>query len=153
MDKEPSKRHTALKPLSREHHHGLLLCWKIRTGIKKEIETLRIWSYVSWFYDNHLAQHFETEEKYIYPVLGSDNEFIKKAVSEHRKIKHLIQEATKSYKNLNLIAEIIENHIRFEERSLFHKIQAIATEEQLQQINSQHTEVKFIDNLNDPFWE
>lgn len=153
MDKEPIKRHTALKPLSREHHHGLLLCWKIRTGIKKEIETLRMRSYVSWFYNNHLAQHFETEEKYIYPVLGSDNEFIKKAVSEHRKIKHLIQEATKSYKNLNLIAEIIENHIRFEERSLFHKIQAIATEEQLQQINSQHTEVKFIDNLNDPFWE
>lgn len=153
MDKEPIKRHTALKPLSREHHHGLLLCWKIRAGIKKEIEALRIWSYVSWFYDNHLAQHFETEEKHIYPVLGSDNEFIKKAVSEHRKIEHLIQEATKSYKNLNLIAEILENHIRVEERSLFSEIQAIATEEQLQMINSQHTEAKFIDNLNDPFWE
>lgn len=153
MDKEPIKRHTALKPLSREHHHGLLLCWKIRTGIKKEIETLRIWSYVSWFYDNHLAQHFETEEKYIYPILGSDNEFIKKAVSEHRKISHLIQEAPKSYKNLDLIAEILENHIRVDERSLFSEIQAIAIEEQLQMINSQHTEAKFIDNLNDPFWE
>lgn len=153
MEEKPIKRHTALKPLSREHHHGLLLCWKIRTGIKKEREVLRIWSYVNWFHDNYLAQHFEAEENYIYPILGNENELVKKAVSEHQKIRHLIQAETQSYKNLNLIAEILENHIRFEERSLFNEIQAIATKEQLQQINRQHTEAKFIDNLNDPFWE
>ncbi|WP_241739476.1 hypothetical protein [Aestuariibaculum marinum] len=32
---KPLKRHKALQPLSREHHYGLLLTWKIRTGFKK----------------------------------------------------------------------------------------------------------------------
>jgi len=38
----PIKRNEALKPLSRDHHHGLLLCWKIRQGIKLNIEPERI---------------------------------------------------------------------------------------------------------------
>ena len=33
----PIKRSEYLKPLSRDHHQGLLLCWKIRTGLKKGI--------------------------------------------------------------------------------------------------------------------
>ena len=38
----PIKRSEFLKPISREHHHGLLLCWKIRAGLKKGIEPERI---------------------------------------------------------------------------------------------------------------
>ena len=37
MHPKPQKRHKALQPLSREHHHGLLLSWKIRTGFSKDI--------------------------------------------------------------------------------------------------------------------
>lgn len=36
------KRTKALQPLSRDHHHGLLLCWKIRQGIKLNVEPERI---------------------------------------------------------------------------------------------------------------
>jgi len=36
--KKPIKRDKVLQPLSHDHHQGLLLCWKIRTGIKKGIE-------------------------------------------------------------------------------------------------------------------
>lgn len=43
---KPIKRHTALKPLSREHHHGLLLSWKIREGLKRNIEIPRIKKYI-----------------------------------------------------------------------------------------------------------
>jgi len=42
MKTVPIKRSIALQPLSREHHHGLLLCWKIRTGLKKGIDIDRI---------------------------------------------------------------------------------------------------------------
>lgn len=31
------KRNENLVPLSRDHHFGLLCCWKIRQGIKKEV--------------------------------------------------------------------------------------------------------------------
>ncbi len=39
---KPIKRSVALKPLSREHHHGLLLSWKIREGFNRNVEIERI---------------------------------------------------------------------------------------------------------------
>ena len=50
MDNKPLKRHKALQPLSRDHHHGLLLSWKIRSGFKKNIDVERIKVYADWFY-------------------------------------------------------------------------------------------------------
>lgn len=39
---QPIKRHPSLQPLSREHHYGLLLSWKIREGFKREVPPERI---------------------------------------------------------------------------------------------------------------
>lgn len=153
MNNKPIKRHPALQPLSREHHNGLQLSWKIRTGLKKDIEISRITKYVDWFYKTHLLPHFEIEEKYIFPILGKDNDLIKKAISEHREIKRLAGTEAELYKNLNPLAEILENHIRFEERVLFNEIQSVATSEQLQQIEFHHSGIGFTDNLTDAFWE
>src|SRR5690606_10923423 len=32
QSEKPIKRNKDLQPFSRDHHHSLLLCWKIRTG-------------------------------------------------------------------------------------------------------------------------
>jgi iron-sulfur cluster repair protein YtfE (RIC family) len=150
---KPIKRSEFLKPLSREHHHGLLFCWKIRAGIKKDVEVSRIKKYADWFYQNYLIPHFEVEEKYVFPILGNENELIKKAVSEHRKIERLFESTTEFQKNISLIGEELVDHIRFEERILFGEIQKIATAEQLLSIEFNHSDEKFVDNLTDPFWE
>ncbi|MBL4709282.1 MAG: hemerythrin domain-containing protein [Flavobacteriales bacterium] len=149
---KPIKRHLLLQDLSRDHHHGLLLSWKIRTGLKKGIDPTCIMKYVKWFWKNHLADHFEIEEKIVFPLLGNDHELIKKALSEHRKIKRLIERDGDLDKRLNFIESLLEKHIRFEERVLFNKIQLVATEVELKQIKAAHSEDKFIDNLEDPFW-
>lgn len=115
---KPIKRSESLKPLSREHHHGLLFCWKIRAGIKKNVEVSRIKKYADWFYQNYLVPHFEVEEKYVFPILGNENELIKRAVSEHAKMKQLFESNAEFEKNSNLIQEALEAHIRFEERVL-----------------------------------
>jgi hypothetical protein len=47
---KPLKRHAALQPLSREHHHGLLLGWKIRTGLSNGAPLERIKAYADWFF-------------------------------------------------------------------------------------------------------
>ena len=148
----PIKRNESLKAISREHHHGLLLCWKIRTGIKKQIEPERIKKYSDWFYTSQLLPHFELEEQHIFTLLGNENELVKKALSEHRRLKRLFESETEVMKNLTLIEEELESHIRFEERVLFNEIQLIATEDQLQEIKRIHTEEKFLDNLTDAFW-
>ena len=84
MTENPIKRHKALQPLSRDHHHGLLLSWKIRQGFKNGIDPERMMVYVRWFWDAHLLRHFELEEKQIFPVLGNDNPMVKRALREHR---------------------------------------------------------------------
>lgn len=150
---KPIKRSEFLKPLSREHHHGLLFCWKIRAGIKKNVEVSRIKKYSDWFYQNYLVPHFEVEEKYVFPILGNENELIKKAVSEHRSLERLFESTTEFQKNIGLISEELIDHIRFEERILFGEIQKIATAEQLLSIEFNHSDEKFVDNLTDPFWE
>jgi len=150
---KPIKRSEFLKPLSREHHHGLLFCWKIRVGIKKNVEVSRIKKYSDWFYQNYLVPHFEVEEKYVFPILGNDNGLIKKALSEHGRIKRLFESTSEFQKNISLIEEELEAHIRFEERILFGEIQKIATAEQLESIEINHSDEKFVDNLTDPFWE
>ncbi len=148
----PLKRNEFLQAISREHHHGLLLCWKIRTGIKKKIEPNRMKMYVDWFYQTHLLPHFEIEEKFIFPILSKEDGLIKKALLEHRRLKRLFESESEILRNLSLIEEELDSHIRFEERVLFNEIQAIATQDQLTQIQFHHKETKFMDNLTDPFW-
>lgn len=148
----PIKRDQILQPISREHHQALLLCWKIRTGLKKNIPLERIKVYADWFYQIHILPHFDIEEKYLFSILGDSNELIKKAKSEHRKIKRLFESTVDLNKQLSQIEELLESHIRFEERVLFNEIQSLATPYQLQQIAIHHIEEKFEDNLSDPFW-
>lgn len=148
----PIKRNENLKAISREHHHGLLLSWKIRNGLKKEVAPERIKKYVNWFYITHLLPHFELEEKYVFPILDKEHELVKKALSEHRRLKRLFESKTATVKNLMQIEEELESHIRFEERVLFNEIQMIATEKQLEEIKTIHKEEKFEDNLTDAFW-
>lgn len=148
----PIKRNESLKAISREHHHGLLLSWKIRAGLKKEIEPSRIKKYLDWFYVTHLLPHFQLEEKYVFTILSEDNDLVKKALTEHRRLIRLFETKEATVTNLSLIEEELESHIRFEERILFNEIQAVATEEQLELIKKVHTEDKFVDNITDAFW-
>lgn len=150
--RQPLKRHQALQPLSREHHQGLLLCWKIRMGMSKGIEPARIKRYANWFYEHHLMPHFEMEEQHIFPILGEAHELVKKAIAEHRRLGRLFKKETDLEKTLNRIEEELQQHIRFEERVLFTEIQKIASESSLKKIESLHHETVFQDNLEDEFW-
>ena len=151
--KKPIKREKALQPLSHDHHQGLLLCWKIRTGIKKGIELQRIKTYTNWFYKTHLIPHFEIEEAWIFPILGNEHELVKKALTEHRRIKSICESTEDQERNLSLLEEELESHIRFEERILFNEIQTAASAEDLLMITEKHIESEFLENTDDQFWK
>jgi len=152
----PIKRHTSLIPLSIQHHHSLLLCWKIRTGYKKSIQVNRIQHYAEWFYKNHLMPHFEVEEKYVFPILGVEHELVKRALTEHRRLKRLFQGINQENKNLGLIEEELESHIRFEERVLFNEIQRVASPVQFEEVMAKHADhtsgVGKVKEWEDEFW-
>lgn len=149
---QPIKRDLAIQPLSRDHHHGLLLCWKIRTGFEKGISAKRIKAYSNWFYEHHIKEHFEIEEKYVFPVLGNENDLVKNALEDHKLLKQLFTNSSDVENSLKKIQVELEKHIRFEERILFNKIQKAATSEQLKIIKENHSDDKFADNLSDQFW-
>lgn len=152
----PINRNEFLIPLSREHHDGLLLCWKIRIGVKKNIQISRIQAYAEWFYSNYLVTHFEIEEKYVFPILGNGHDLVKRALAEHRKLKRLFQSLKEDEKNIGLIEEILEGHIRFEERVLFAEIERVASASQLEEVNIRHsdqtTKMNVHSEWEDKFW-
>lgn len=152
--KKPIKRHKALQPLSRDHHHGLLLNWKIRQGFKRGVDPERIMAYALWFWNTHLMKHFELEEKEIFPVLGNDNPLVKRALSEHRRISRLFtSDISDKERILSLIEEELDNHIRFEERQLFNLLQEVATTEQLQVMEQIHSDTPAKYEWEDEFWK
>jgi hemerythrin-like domain-containing protein len=150
---KPIKRHSSLQPLSREHHHTLLLVWKIRKAIKEHVALERVDQYVSWFYQQYVLPHFEMEEKFIYPVLGEEHELIVQALNEHKQLKGYFEAKGKDEIAYAELADLLEKHIRFEERTLFNVIQAIATEQQMKAIAEKHGSDQFADNEADPFWK
>lgn len=152
-ENKPLKRAKELQPLSHDHHQGLLLCWKIRAGFNAQIEPKRIKKYADWFYKIHLAPHFELEEKHLFIILNTENELVKRALTEHRRLKRLFKQTSELEKALGCIEEELEAHIRFEERVLFVEIQKTATAEQLAIIEKLHSKPAFVENEKDIFWK
>ncbi|PVW15828.1 hemerythrin domain-containing protein [Marixanthomonas spongiae] len=150
---KPIKRHEALKPLSRQHHFGLLFSWKIRKGFSKNISLERMKKYSDWFFKTEIKPHFDAEEKHIFPILDKENELIKRALKEHRRIKRLFKDTEDVEKSLSLLEEELQAHIRFEERVLFNEIQKVATADELETIEKIHIEDSSKAEYHDPFWE
>lgn len=150
------KRHEALVQFSREHHYGLLLVWKIRQGIKNKIEPERITNYTLFFFEKDLQQHFSEEETTLFTKLAEDDVLKQQAIFEHEKIYTLIESIRKdknNYELLNLFTNTLENHIRFEERTLFRHIQDLLPEGELEQHHSKKEYNVVDNNWSDHFWE
>ena len=100
---KPIKRNEFLAPLSREHHQALLLCWKIKTGFSKGIDVQRIKNYCDWFYQTHLIQHFELEEKFVFPILGNRHQHVQDALGQHHQLRELFNEFRSNWKNIYVL--------------------------------------------------
>lgn len=126
MRNPPIKRSRHLMPLSREHHATLLFAWKLRQGIARNIAQERITKYVSWFFANVLKKHFETEEAQLFT--DKEDPLIMQALDEHVLIAESIYQITSPKEisgshEINKLADLIEQHTRFEERELFPHIE------------------------------
>lgn len=155
MKNHPLKRNDNLLKLSRDHHAGLLFCWKIRQGVKYHIETDRMIRYVKYFWNHHLATHFREEEEFLFPPL-KDAE-VQKALDQHQKIKAFVDKVEvpgiESEEHVLLeLADTVDAHIRYEERVLFPHLQEQLSDEQLEMIGEQIVEDPLTDNFEDEFW-
>ena len=152
----PIKRSPHIAELSRDHHHTLLLGWKIRQGIKLNADTSRISAYAVHFYKNHIEQHFDEEETLLFQGLPEGDELKERALSEHHSLRSLFTSlSTKSdYEKLTLIADLLDQHIRFEERVLFPHIERTLPLEELEKVGQQLAAATHAEDVwKDEFWK
>lgn len=156
MKKAPIKRTEYIVPLSRDHHAGLLFCWKIKEGVRKNIPGERILAYVNFFSEQHLRPHFREEEALLFSRI--DDDLCRRGKTEHRMLEERIiqlnRRGAQAQEYLSF-AELLSNHIRFEERVLFPYLEATLPPATLKQVgeylSAQHP-AAYVDNYKDAFW-
>lgn len=125
-------RHPSLVPLSHDHHHGLALalrCRKQALGQLKPTGTAGLCDLAREFrefFAQNLINHFRAEEEVLFTQLRSrvpeSAEIIDRLLREHEQIRSAmpnLQAATGLSKRIFDLADLLERHIRKEERELF----------------------------------
>ena len=155
--RRPLKRNECIKKFSRDHQLGLLFCWKIRQGLKAGVALNRICKYVAYFWQQHLQWHIKDEEKILFSHLKDRR--VQKALNEHKLISAQVQDVINDSENnkrksLTKLADMVDDHIRYEERILFHHLEMKLNKEQLENIGTQiHKQrLSLQDEYEDQFW-
>ena len=123
------KRHDSLQPLSRRHHHELMACLLLKKGIKKEAALPVLQEFTRQFWNNDLRLHVQEEETILVPHLLASPVLKHYALilhNDHELIETIFersQNGGQSYRMLELFADTLEQHIRFEERVVFDAMQ------------------------------
>lgn len=130
------QRSKSLIPLSHDHHHGLVVSRHILEGLKRNVELSRIADYICAFWTHDLARHFAEEEQLIFPLLPEDDKGRRRAESEHAQLRMAAEKFGGPDTQLHTdelagFAELLQAHIRFEERELFPHIEATADQSRL----------------------
>jgi hemerythrin-like domain-containing protein len=155
MKKPPIKRNENIVKLSKDHHASLMFCWKLRQGIKHHVDEKRMIAYVEYFWNQHFAEHFREEEDILFAPLHDD--LVKKAVADHRQVQVFIKTLREStekdpYATLATLADLVDEHVRYEERVLFPHLEKELSENQLEEIGKQLPDDAIKDNYEDAFW-
>lgn len=131
------KRHQQLQPLSRQHHNGLLAALLLSKGVKKNASTFVMRDFIVYIWQTDLETHFSDEENFLLPAIRHTAIYEtlgQQLLQEHAAIRSLVQSFQKDdvdYDDIQKFADLLEAHIRFEERVLFPKTEALLTEDEM----------------------
>jgi hemerythrin-like domain-containing protein len=156
-DIKPIKRSEHIVTLSKDHHFSLLFCWKIRSGVKAQIEPIRIIKYVQYFWEQHMKPHFMAEETFLFTPVKDIQ--VEKALSQHAAIREQINSLSADAQDvvirLSTLADMVDDHVRYEERELFPHLESILSNAQLETIGKAlavHDDHAKQDDYQDQFW-
>lgn len=159
METKPIKRNSKLLPVSREHHFGLLFCWKIRQGITKSVDVERMLNYVRFFFRGHLEGHFAEEERLLF--IDKADTLVQSAICQHAVLRKECESllfcdaCSVNREQLIRLADDLDEHIHFEERILFPHLEQVLSPGHLIWVDNclhDHGRNAFIDNYPDVFW-
>lgn len=152
------KRNKNLVELSKDHHHGLLLGWKIRQGLKSGVALQEIAGYIKHFAHEALFPHFEEEENQLLPFLTEHDPYRVRTIEEHKQLREILDAladiCNHNEEYLFTLAAVLEAHIRFEERELFPYMEMLLSEDELEQLGKLITDIHhpYTENYSNEFW-
>lgn len=151
MTDKPARRHTALQPLSRHHHHALVLAQLL---VKQQETPDVLKEKIKAFWTNGGQEHFREEEEVLLPEFAKHANVARPEILdllvEHIQVRSLINEICNENKveKMVTLGELLRSHIHKEERVVFPMIESALTEEQLQSLEpyfSEHRQAHVID--------
>src|SRR5215211_4574583 len=144
------KRAPELRDLSDHHHRGLVQARRLRraaTGDEANMPEETAKAFLK-FWQEETTAHFREEEEVLLPVLaryGGDagRGPVAEMLAQHAQIRGLVMELSDEVRQgavkpgtLEGIGELLETHIRLEEREVFPMIEEILQEEGLTEVAS-----------------
>lgn len=153
-DKKSLKRNKNLVVFSKEHYHGLVFSNHLKMASKATDDILKL--YIADFWDNHLKSHFKNEEVLLLPLMAEGNQR-KQFVHEHFVIENQINQIKDAEINVQQqaieLGQLINNHIRFEERVLFPWLEKTLTSNQLIKIGEGLKDNSTVHCFYPEFWK
>jgi iron-sulfur cluster repair protein YtfE (RIC family) len=130
------RRHPALVPLSKEHHHELAharrLLWAASAEPEERLAAAS--AYVEAFFAE-TVEHFRREEEILFPLYlrhAGSTPTLERILHEHMQLHGLVRalQAAKAAGDippeaLRTLGELLHDHVRLEERELFQEIERI----------------------------
>jgi hemerythrin-like domain-containing protein len=119
------RRDPSLIPLSHDHHHGLVRVFEIRRALRAGQDLDVQAEDTRRFYQQELTPHFRAEEEVVFPAIraatatATTEAALSRLVDEHRQMRDMVGALDASTQRLGAFADLLERHIRFEERELF----------------------------------
>lgn len=145
------KRHASLVPLSRDHHHGLVMARRLILG--RSTNPRADWpadpaeqaARLIAFFEADLRPHFAAEEAHVFPAaaesLPDGPGRTRALVAEHEKMRAMIRDlaaapSSRLAERLTAFGALLEAHIHAEERILFEQMQAACDPEVLDDLGA-----------------
>ena len=117
------KRVPELRELSDDHHTGLVLARRCKQAARPDSESSPevVWKQVLEAFASHLNPHFQIEEQHLLPALEAIGEasLADRIRQDHRALRALRDSEAPSRSRILHFGELLESHIRFEERQVF----------------------------------
>lgn len=136
----PISRHESLAPFSRDHYSGLVAARHLSKAAAADAVARR--KAVAEFCDawaKDISVHFEDEERLLLEHLTDDDR--RRLLSDHEQLTRLAAEVQQVRRStdpdpylLERLSQLLERHIRWEERELFQRLQSRLDESTLREL-------------------
>jgi hemerythrin-like domain-containing protein len=128
------KRAAELAVLSREHHVALELALRLRRARSEDAE--RLAADAAEFWRQESSEHFRLEEQFLLPRLAchaaADDPDIARTLSDHAELRRRFASiGDGGLDALRRLGELLTEHVRFEERVLFPRIESTLDPDEL----------------------